>query len=77
MNWMTTEEASRHLKIARSTLMELRRAGRVRAYPIFKGKSRTRPILRWLESDLDTLLLGQKRRRMRRIVETERTQSQT
>ena len=76
MNWLTTEKACRHLKIARSTLMDLRRAGKVKAYPIFKGRGKTRPILRWLESDLDALLLGQKRRRMRRISETERKQHQ-
>lgn len=76
MNWLTTKEASEYLKIARSTLIELRDRGMVKAYPIFKGRGKVRPILRWLESDLDALLLGQKRRRMNRIAETERMHSE-
>ena len=76
MNWLTTKEACEYLKIGRSTLMDLKEKGKVKVHPLFKGKGKVRPILRWLESDLDALLLGQKRRRMRRVAETERTQSE-
>jgi len=76
MNWLTTKEATKYLKIARSTLMDLRERGMVKAYPIFKGRGKVRPILRWLESDLDALLLGQKRRRMNRVADAERIHSE-
>jgi len=69
MNWLTTKEACEYLKIARGTLMGLKNEGMVKAYPLFKGRGKVRPILRWLESDLDTLLLGQKRRRMGRVTD--------
>jgi len=72
VNWLTTKEACEYLKMARSTLMDLRNKGMVKTYPIFKGRGKVRPILRWLESDLDALLLGRKRRRMGRVAETER-----
>lgn len=71
MNWLTTKEACEYLKIGRSTLMDLKDKGRVKVYPIFKGAGRVRPILRWLESDLDALLLGKKRRRIERITDAE------
>jgi excisionase family DNA binding protein len=71
MNWLTTKEACDYLKIGRSTLMDLKNRGMVKTYAIFKGRGRARPILRWLESDLDTLLLGQKRRKMQRTPEAE------
>jgi excisionase family DNA binding protein len=69
MNWLTTKEACDYLKIGRTTLMDLKDNGKVRAYPIYKGRGKVRPILRWLESDLDALLLGKKRRRMERITD--------
>jgi excisionase family DNA binding protein len=69
MNWLTTKEACEYLKIGRTTLMDLKDKGKVKAYPIFKGTGKVRPILRWLESDLDALLLGQKRRRMGRTAD--------
>ena len=72
MNWLTTKQACKYLQVGRSTLLDLKDKGMVKVYPLFKGKGRVRPILRWLESDLDALLLGRKRRRMVRIVDTKR-----
>lgn len=71
MNWLTTKEACNYLKIGRSTLMDLKNKGLIKVHPIWKGRGKVRPILRWLESDLDTLLLGQRRRRMQRIPDAE------
>lgn len=76
MNWLTTKEACEYLKMARSTLMDLKNRGMVKAYPIFKGRGKVRPILRWLEFDLDGLLLAPKRRRITRVVETKRIHSE-
>lgn len=59
MNWLTTEEACRYLKIVRSTLMDLRKAGRMKAYPLFKGRGTVWPILRWFESVWMTFWLAQ------------------
>jgi excisionase family DNA binding protein len=69
MNWLTTKEACDYLKVGRSTLMNLRADDRIKAYPLYRGEGKVRPILRWLESDLDALLLGKKRRRMERITD--------
>ena len=46
--------------------MSLKGEGKVKAFPLFKGKKKVKPILRWREEDLDAVLMGPKRRRMQR-----------
>lgn len=65
MTWLTTKEAAEYLKISRATLMDLKSSGKVKAFPLFKGKKMARPILRFREEDLDVLLFGKRYHRKR------------
>lgn len=51
--WLTDREACGHLKVTRTTLYQLRRAGRVKAYPGLGPRS-----LRYRRDDLDALVGG-------------------
>ena len=63
MCWLTKKQAANYLNVCESTTDNLESMGSLQARRLYLGKRK--PIVRYLQSDLDNLLLKQPRGRPR------------